>query len=147
MADQNLVHCIYTSSLAPGLDDQELRNILKKARENNAELGVSGMLLFDSGAFFQVLEGPKGVVGPLYAKIAGDPRHQHVVKLIEEPIEERDFSDWTMGIANLRRQELAAIPGLNDFFAGGGSFAQLDEGRAKNLLAAFREGRWRSSIS
>jgi hypothetical protein len=44
-------------------------------------------------------------------------------------------------------RELEGIPGLNDFFGRGTSYLELGEGRAKILLAAFKEGRWRTSLS
>ena len=144
--DQKLVHCIYCSRLSPDVDDAELMTILDKARAKNALLDVTGMLLADEDACFQVLEGPADVVRELYDIIRVDPRHEEVLKLIEEPIEERDFADWTMGIARLSRSELLAIPGLNDFFVAGRSLAELDKGRAKDLLSAFRNGRWRQTV-
>jgi hypothetical protein len=52
-----------------------------------------------------------------------------------------------MGCPALSGEELAQIPGLNDFFARGGSYLELGAGRAKTLLSAFTEGRWRASIS
>jgi hypothetical protein len=142
----DLIHCIYCSQLASGLDDSELVAILETARANNARLDITRMLLFDSESFFQVLEGPAGNVRPLYEVIRADPRHEKVLKLIEEPIEQRDFGAWTMGIAHLNRDELAAVPGLNDFFEDSRSLADLTEGRAKELLRAFSEGRWHASI-
>ena len=51
-----------------------------------------------------------------------------------------------MGYPNISRSELEEIPGLNDFFQKGNSFSQLEEGRTRTLLAAFKEGKWRKSI-
>jgi hypothetical protein len=147
VAEANLVHYIYASSLSEGYDSSELDLILKKARHNNEELDVTGMLLFDQGSFFQVLEGEEPVVASLYEKISLDERHSNLVKIIVEPIEERSFWNWSMGVAHLTRRELAAIPGMNDFFADGHSLAQLDFGRAKSLLAAFRDGRYRGALN
>jgi hypothetical protein len=62
---------------------------------------------------------------------------------IRELIAERDFADWTMGFASVSPEKLRKIPGLNDFFRDGSCFSELDPGRAKKLLAAFAEGRWR----
>ena len=67
-----------------------------------------------------------------------------MVKLIEEPLEKRSFADWSMGYSEVTRSELASIPGLNDFFFERSSFEGLEAGRAKALLAAFRDGKWRS---
>ncbi len=100
------------------------------------------MLLYADNTFFQVLEGELSVVENLYRRISADPRHQRVMKLIQEPIEARDFSDWGMWFSGMTRRQLNQIDGLNDFFLSGESLISLDEGRARKLLLAFKEGAW-----
>lgn len=51
-----------------------------------------------------------------------------------------------MGYSKITTKELAEIPSLNDFFAKGMSYLELGEGRAKTLLGAFKEGKWRLSL-
>lgn len=140
----DLVHCIYCSAARdPNLSQEGLDAILEHSRLNNAKRGVTGMLLYDSGAFFQVLEGDRAQIEALYERIESDPRHHHVTKLITEPIEQRDFGSWSMGYPRVTTEDLKRIPGLNDFFAKGFSFRDLEPGRAKTLLAAFKQGKWR----
>lgn len=143
----DLVHCIYSSAETKTFTHEEIIALLEVARANNSKLGVTGILLYDNGSFFQVLEGEPSVVKSLYDKIGTDDRHRAVSKIVYEPIEERDFSEWTMGYAGITREELNRIDGLNDFFCGQQSYIDLDEGRAKTLLNAFKEGKWRNSIS
>ncbi len=144
----DLVHCIYCSAAATTeFDPKGLQTLLEECRRNNAKLGITGMLLFQNGSFFQVLEGERTDVEALFEKIAADKRHTRVAKVILEPIEERAFGEWTMGYPKVSAKELAQIPGLNDFFARGSSYIELGEGRAKTLLAAFRDGRWRTSLA
>ncbi len=143
----NLVHCIYTSAESTDFNEEDIFSLLEKSRSNNASLDVTGMLLYEKGSFFQVLEGPEDQVLPLFEKIAKDKRHQRVVKIIYEPIEARDFSDWTMGYAAIPSRELSKVAGLNDFFHSGKCYTDLDAGRAKQVLEAFKEGKWRSMIS
>ena len=142
-----LTHLIYASTSPHELDKQELLILLKKARAANAQLGITGMLLCETHNFFQVLEGPESVVVPLFNKISTDKRHQGIVRIIQEPIAERSFGDWTMSFSNITREELGTIDGLNDFFEENSVFSQLDSGRAKKLLAAFQGGRWRRKIA
>ena len=143
-----LVHCIYCSAHTQGeLSADELGALLQASRLNNGKIGVTGMLLYRDGAFFQVLEGEPHVVEALFEKIAKDKRHNRIIKIILEPIDERAFAEWTMGHAQVTEKDLAEIPGLNDFFVRGTSYLDLGEGRAKALLAAFKEGRWRLSLS
>jgi hypothetical protein len=143
----NLVHCIYCSASSKGtFSPSELQELLDQCRLNNAKLEITGILLYKDGSFFQILEGDETVVKNLFETIAKDKRHKKTTKIIVEPIEERSFANWTMGYPKLTTKELAQIPGLNDFYSHGKSYLELGEGRAKALLAAFKEGRWRASI-
>jgi hypothetical protein len=105
------------------------------------------MLLYTEGSFFQVLEGVPDAVEALYARIELDPRHEQVTRIVTEAIPDKSFAQWTMGFSQVSREELALISGTNDFFGGSSCFLGLDSGRAKKLLSAFREGRWRKTLA
>jgi hypothetical protein len=143
----DLVHCIYASSATVNFNKDDLDGLLAICRANNGKINISGMLLFQNRSFFQILEGEKSVVTNLYEKISGDKRHNKVVKIIQEPIQEKSFADWTMGYANISSQSFSKIDGVNDFFAQGKCFGELEEGRVRKLLQAFKDGQWRMSIS
>jgi hypothetical protein len=143
----DLVHCVYASAASSDFGTAELAELLAQARENNAQLGLTGMLLHAEGSFFQVLEGPMAVVDALYAKIERDPRHTQVTLVIREPIPKRSFDGWTMGFYKASREELAGLAGVNDFFGKDRTVVRVDASRAKKLLAAFREGRWRKKAA
>jgi hypothetical protein len=108
---------------------------------------VTGILLYAQGSFLQILEGPSAVVDALFARIEGDERHKYVTKIIREPIDKRSFDEWTMGFYRISQKEIAGLSGVNDFFGKAQSFDGLDAGRAKKVLAAFREGSWRRKLS
>jgi hypothetical protein len=44
-----------------------------------------------------------------------DARHQGVLRLLQEPIREREFAGWPMGFHDLRSPGLAEFPGFSDF--------------------------------
>lgn len=142
-----LTHVIYSSTAAQPFSRSDLVNLLARARNKNADRGVTGMLLYTEGSFFQVLEGDVAQVDGLFAEIARDPRHRDLVTIIREPILRRSFGEWTMGFAAMSASEMSQLVGANDFFATGSCFAGLDGGRAKKLLGAFRDGRWRGRPS
>ncbi len=144
--EEHLIHCIYSSVEVTTFSHDEMIKLLAKVKEKNAKLNVTGMLLYDEGSFFQVLEGPKKTVTQLFEKISKDKRHDRVTKIIQEPIEDRNFAEWTMGYSGVTREELKKIEGLNDFFYTKKCFTELDEGRAKTLLEAFKKGQWRASL-
>jgi len=141
-----LIHLIYASSATRKMEPVALTELLQQARRDNKRLGITGMLLHSDGSFFQVLEGEAATVDAMYEKLDRDKRHQQLTLIIREPIARRSFADWSMGFSSTTPEELAKIEGLNDFFEAGSCFTDLDSGRAKKLLAAFAEGRWRVNL-
>ncbi len=143
----DLVRCIYVSAAGKAFQAGQLMPLLQKARAKNTGLGLTGMLLYTEGSFFQVLEGPSASVRTLYGQILSDSRHSFVTKVVEEPIDQRDFEQWTMGFSELSRSDRTKVIGANDFFSGASCFHDLDEGRAKRVLESFRDGGWRKTLS
>lgn len=142
----HLTHCIYASAARQPFDAAALRELLDASRLRNEHAGITGMLLYADGSFFQVIEGPAAAVSALFACIAADPRHEQVTRIIEEPIPRRSFGNWSMGFPT-NGEDLSQVPGFNDFFGHAGCLARLDAGRARKLLAAFGAGRWRQRLS
>ena len=141
-----LIQLIYSSTASHSFGETDLIDLLRKSRSNNARTGITGMLLYTNGAFFQVLEGEAENVDALAAKIGQDPRHSGLITIIREPIPNRAFGEWTMGYASVSQKEIGEIVGVNDFFASATCFGQLNPGRAKKLLQAFRDGRWQKKV-
>jgi Xaa-Pro aminopeptidase len=142
-----MIHLIYTSVATQDFGAALLTDLLRQARAANEPAGLTGMLLFSEGNFFQVLEGEPEAVDALYKKIQQDQRHSKLTVIIREPIFRRQFADWSMGFSDISQQDLSNIDGLNDFFQNGSCFSNLGPGRAKKLLAAFAEGRWRARLT
>ena len=142
---KELIHIIYASNATTPLSGPDLTEILRVSRNNNGTAGVTGMLLHTEGSFFQVLEGSREAVEDVFARIATDARHRDVVTIIRERIAKRAFAEWSMGFAEVSRAQIAALSGANDFFHDGACFDALSAGRAKKLLLAFRDRRWRTS--
>lgn len=91
----------------------ELLALLDKSRQNNARLGVTGILLYRDGDFLQLLEGEEPAVRQLYQRISADPRHVGVRTLVEERCEQRLFEDWSMGFRDLADPALQQRPGFS----------------------------------
>ncbi len=127
----------YVSSATGSTDRSVLLDILQTARESNQRASVTGLLLFYDGHFMQLLEGEEQAVRDIFARIAADPRHRDIMVLFEEPIDERLFSDWTMGFQRLDGNELLEFPVENGAAPGLRAMAQ-DAGRAKQLLLRMR---------
>ena len=78
---------------------QEIAHILMKSRTNNAALGITGALLFNSGFFAQVLEGPLDRVEQTFERIQRDLRHDDISVLECSLAPSRDFPEWAMAFA------------------------------------------------
>ncbi len=94
-----LMRLIYASEATRPLGPSDVEALLAHARRNNARRDITGMLLFDSRHFLQVLEGGRRVLSDLYTALAHDPRHRNLLLLGCEAIEQRRFNDWDMGFA------------------------------------------------
>jgi hypothetical protein len=71
-------------------------NILAAAQAHNAAQAITGVLCQGQGLYLQVLEGERGAVNRLYARILQDRRHQDVQMLSFEEITQRRYPDWSM---------------------------------------------------
>ena len=117
MTEKNpLVSVVYCSSATRPFRAEELGDLLEASRAHNSEHDITGMLLYRSGEFVQILEGPRSGVDALMEKIGRDPRHTDVRVLIEEPLHERRFADWTMGYQSLVAPRPEMLEGYRDSF-------------------------------
>jgi hypothetical protein len=144
--EEHLIQVVYASRATVACDGPFLNALLEKARNTNAQLGVSGVLLYHTGAFLQVLEGAPDVVAALYAKIQRDQRHDRIVILQRRTVDERSFSEWSMGLMKTDSKALRGVPGLNEFLTGGVLNLAEDSERLSRILDGFRLGLWRQNI-
>ena len=92
-----LYNVVYCSRAAKGIDDAAVSRIIESSHRNNPRHGITGLLVFGSGIFFQWLEGPRDSVTHLMSTLSKDARHDTIVALSEsEEIRERVFPEWDM---------------------------------------------------
>lgn len=92
-----LYNFVYCSRAAAGVDQTEVEKILAASRRNNPSQGITGLLVFGGGVFFQWLEGPRESVIGLIERLNSDPRHNTIISLDEsEEVRDRMFPDWDM---------------------------------------------------
>ncbi len=87
---------VYVSKAAREVTRGDLLRILESARRRNAEAHITGLLLHADGSFMQYLEGPAVELFKVYALIKADPLHYGLVDLVREPIQTREFAEWSM---------------------------------------------------
>lgn len=93
---------MYMSSATRTISDEELEELLRKAKIKNKQEDLTGLLIVKGRTFLQCLEGEKEKVLKVYNRILEDERHENVIELIEEDTETRLFPTWKMGYRNLK---------------------------------------------
>ncbi|WP_295786449.1 BLUF domain-containing protein [uncultured Microbacterium sp.] len=111
-----LVSVSYVSTATAPFDDERLADLLTQSRRSNHAHDLTGMLLYRRGRFFQVLEGPQDAVEHLMDAIRRDDRHCDVRVLLSERIDERRFTEWTMGYEPIGVPTTPAPEGFRDTF-------------------------------
>lgn len=101
-----MYHVMYASYAKQNFSDEDLTELLIKARANNSKLGITGMLIHRAGNFIQVLEGEEGAVKGLYEIIQADERHAGKIIISEGEINERQFAKWAMDFRNYSKNAL-----------------------------------------
>ena len=113
--------------------DTTLKDIIASSQKNNPEEGVTGCLLSGSNSFLQLLEGPADFIDTLYSKISKDNRHENVMTLCEEKIDERLFLSWSMKLAPFENMEWSK----EDFNSG--NFLNITSEEALNVFVRLNE--------
>lgn len=98
---------IYCSQATGDATADELIELLRTARRNNQATGLTGMLLYCSQSFLQVLDGEAATVSSTYARISRDPRHARIRVLFDGEVAAPMFPDWTMGFEHVDDDTLA----------------------------------------
>lgn len=96
-AEPTLYTFVYCSRAAEGVDDAEVNRLIESAQRHNFTCGITGVLVFGSGIFFQWIEGPTAEVRKLIASLHGDSRHHDIVSLDQsEEKRARLYPNWQM---------------------------------------------------
>ena len=94
---QSIHNIVYCSQAAQHMDKESIDRIITTSKYTTPRFGITGLLTFGSGFFFQWLEGPEDNVTSLFKIISADPRHCNVVLLTkEDEFRERIFPNWDM---------------------------------------------------
>lgn len=101
-----MYHLMYVSYAKQHFSDDALTELLIKARKNNSNLGITGMLIYRDGNFIQVLEGEEDAVKSLYKLIKDDIRHDGAIIMSEGEVSERQFAKWAMDFRNYSKNAL-----------------------------------------
>lgn len=109
---------VYCSRAAESVDAAEVSRLVAFSQNRNAARGITGVLVFGSGVFFQWIEGPPEAVKALIANLHSDSRHHDIVTL-DQSIETRErlYPHWEMeqvDVGDIRSVLLEALEGAQD---------------------------------
>ncbi|MDE0472257.1 MAG: BLUF domain-containing protein [Ekhidna sp.] len=123
---KQLFRLVYTSARSKHCNSKEIDKILEKSRNNNAKLGITGILIYTKDRFLQVLEGEKEKINKLYKTIEEDDRHGAPILRFCESVSKRYFEGWDMAGKKMGSNEM--------------DFKTSVSGRKKQLLEAMLNG-------
>jgi hypothetical protein len=107
-----LERLVYRSKATGEVGSLALFNLLMQARQKNAELNITGHLIFDGEFFTQWIEGPGSSLDKLWACLQKDDRHQQIMLISRTPAEARRFSEWTMAFSSYPSLNSHNMPGF-----------------------------------
>ena len=104
------MHAIaYVSAASWNLLDEQVQHIVCESRRLNALNGVTGVLIYCDGNFMQYFEGEEDAVMKTFARIRASESHYQISELMNQPILEREFSDWSMGFSQPSPDEFVEL--------------------------------------
>ena len=126
-----LIRLIYVSKAAYPQTPTQTDSILRQAQSWNAQNDVTGVLCEGQGVFLQALEGERGKITRLYARISADPRHEDLELIHCESITRRRYAEWSMarvGLSDVDPQTKIDWPDFDPYSASGALvMARIDE--------------------
>ncbi len=103
-----LYEVLYVSTIAPDQPLSVVADIAGRARQANAALDITGLLIFDGQRFCQQLEGPQKTVLKLIERIRNDPRHINVEVLHHGPLAGRRFQSFSLAFSTVEDADALA---------------------------------------
>lgn len=96
-----LFQIVFSSTANIRVVDRDLLAIQANAALNNSRWGITGVLMYCSGHFIQLLEGDILRLAQTFERICTDPRHRDIVMISFHPVRERLYESWSLGCINL----------------------------------------------
>ena len=104
----------YTSLARLDLQDTDLEDIHRSARDHNALDGVTGLLVFNGTHFLQIIEGSEQAIEDLLERLRKDQRHTGFEIRDRRKVEARIFPDWSMEMVRVRASYFEARDTIAD---------------------------------
>lgn len=100
---QRLIYYSTPTTVRP----DDIAQIVTTSRANNQKVAVTGMLMFTSDVFLQIMEGRRDHVSDTFMRISNDPRHKNVRLVSLAEVDSRLLTDWGIEYIAHTRDSLA----------------------------------------
>lgn len=129
----------YVSTAVKELSVEEVQNIFDHARTKNNSNDVKGLLLYSKENFFQVLEGDKEYLLPLFSRIEKDPRHHTIIQVVGKDIIQGSFDGYEFDIVTEKNKYDPHL--LEDYLEPMKGMDQKIQDVVQNILEVFIDTR------
>lgn len=86
----------YRSRAVAPMSAMDLNALAQTAQTRNRAEGITGMVIYDEGRFFQWLEGPADGLERVWQSVSHDSRHTDIEVVGQAMTQVRSFGDWNM---------------------------------------------------
>jgi len=131
-------YLIYVSSASRMLTANDLKKLLVDIRYKYINNGITGMMLYSEGTFFQALEGEEEQLERVFESLQSDDIQKGVIKLKSGTEDKRTFFDWSMGFKS-SYEDLSRVNGFVDPLRYDFLTEHDQQHPAVNLLKAFAQ--------
>ena len=88
---------------------EQIKEAVEELSARNIGLGITGLLIFNKGEFYQILEGEKEVLLGMMDQVKNDPRHGAVHIIWEGDIPSRGYKNWGLAPSMMNEYGLDTI--------------------------------------
>ena len=85
---------VYVSTVTQEMERKEIKDLLNNSKEWNNKNGITGLLLYSGGNFFQIIEGEKNMISELFQEIKSDKRHQDIIQIFGKEIHKKAYDGY-----------------------------------------------------
>jgi hypothetical protein len=110
----SLTTVTYTSLARLDLQEADLEDIYRTAREQNALDGITGLLVFNGTHFLQIIEGSEAAIEDLIEKLRKDERHTGFEIRDRRKVDTRSFPGWSMELVRVKASYFEARDTIAD---------------------------------
>lgn len=114
-------------------------DILNSSIKNNVKDGITGVLLFKSRVFIQLLEGPEDKVEATFQRIIQDPRHENIKLLAKQKVQDRLYGEWSMHFREVTEEDLAVVNLILPWSTLVDSNQDIPVEKVQEMIQKFRE--------